>query len=197
MSLLDDLATAPDFVDLPEGEEERAAFRIDGPHTATWAMRKLRDVQRRRAEIQTTAEREINRVQDWAAREDAKHARDADYFTSLLTVYALAQRAESGGRAKSVTTPYGTVTTRQKRGAWTVDEAAVLAWARVHRPEIVKVAESLLLGEAKKVLAVEENWVIDPASGEVVDGISVAPDSLTATVSVDLTVEPVEIERAG
>jgi hypothetical protein len=182
-ALSESLAHAVDLRDVPESDELREAYRIDGPGSAAWAMRKLRDARTRQAEVRAVADAEIERVQAWADTEHAKYERDAAWFEGLLTRWALDCRA-ADPRAKSVSTPYGTVTTRETAGAWTVDDAAVLEWARGRRPELVQVRESLRLADAKKALTVADGKILDPATGEVVPGIEVGPSRVTATVKL-------------
>jgi Bacteriophage Mu Gam like protein len=182
-ALTDSLALAVDLRDVPESDELREAYRIDGPGSAAWAMRKLRDARIRQAEVRAVADAEIERVQAWADTEHAKHERDAAWFESILTRWALDCRA-ADPRAKTVSTPYGTVTTRETAGAWTVDDAVVLAWARASRPELVQVRESLRLADAKRMLTVDAGKVIDADSGEVVPGIEVGPSRVTAAVKL-------------
>lgn len=180
-ALRESLARAADGRDVPETDEAREAFRIDGPASAAWAMRKLRDARRHQAEVRAVADDEIERVQAWASAEHAKRERDAAWFEGLLRRWALDCRA-ADPRAKTVSTPYGVVSTRPSAGAWDVDDSAVLAWAREARPELVQVTEKLRLGDAKKALTVDGGKVVDPTTGEVVPGIEVGPSRITATV---------------
>lgn len=182
MTLTHDLAAVPDEWEVPAGDEERERFRVEGERQAVWAMRRARDVARRRAEIQAIAEEEIDRIQRWASDADAPLARDARYFEGLLIRYALDVRA-ADPRRKSVTTPYGTVRTRETGGGWTASPEA-LEWARVARPELVKVTETFALSDAKRTLTATEDGVVDPATGDLVPGITVAPRTVTATVEV-------------
>jgi len=187
MTGFEPLSQAPDLCEVPESEEARTAFRVDGIATATWACRKLRDVEVQRAKIRATAQAEIDRIQLWAAAQDDALARDAHWFEGLLTDYALRLRADTGGRTKSVSTPYGVVKTRESTVTWDIDQDTVLAWAKTGRPELVKVVESLRLSDAKKALKVADGLVIDPATGEAVPGVRILPGGLTASVTVDLS----------
>lgn len=181
------LEDAPDLFEAPESDEDRAGYRLRSLSHLTWAMRKLAGIERERLEVSTTAQAEIDRIQDWAAREDARWARDASWFRSLAEEYALTQRAVDP-RRKSVETPYGVAKTREQAGAWEFDDAAFLAWASENHEDLVdvKVETRVRKGDAKKVLQVAGNGVVDPVTGEEVPGIKVGDPTVTASVSVDL-----------
>ena len=178
-------ATLDTATGIPSQREDGQPYRIGGLAEATWAMRKLRDIERKRAEIRSIAEEEIDRVQQWATAEDGKFGHEAGYFTALLIDYALRQRAEDP-RRKSVSTPHGVVHTRESGGGWTAGPEA-LEWARKARPDLVRVTEAFALADARKALTATEAGVVDPTTGDLVPGVTVAPKTVTASVDVDLT----------
>jgi hypothetical protein len=182
-----DLEDAPDIFDFPAEDDERVGYRLRSLSHLTWAMRKLRDLRLRRLDIHTTAQAEIDRVQRWAADEDEKLTRDADWFRSLIEAYALDLRARDE-RQKSVTTPYGVVRTRMTGAPWNIDEATFLAWLAEHRPDLVKTTRAVRLADAKRAfgLTVQDGLIHDPASGEAVPGVKVGEPSITASVDIDL-----------
>lgn len=171
----------------PVTDEGREAFRVDGLETAAWCMRKLARVHAQRAEISRVAQAEIDRVEDWASVQDSRWARDAAYFEGLLGRYALEVRA-ADPRQKSVSTPHGTVRTREVGGGWTVTEDAV-DWAEKEHPEWVRSVRSLAVVEARKGLTVTESGVVDAVSGQLVPGITVAPKVMKASVELAPGVE--------
>lgn len=186
------LEDAPDLWEVPT-EEERPGYRLRSLSHATWAARKLRDLRRRRLDIHTTAQAEIDRIQAWAAREDEKLAPDIDWFRSLVEEFALTERRRSGGKVKSVSTPYGGVRTRVTSAPWTVtDKDALMAWLEKHRPDLVRRKPApdpeFALGDAKKALTVQDGEVFDPQSGEPIPGLKVGEPGITATAEVDAAV---------
>jgi hypothetical protein len=188
MTAVDDLTSAPDLYEVPVTDADREGFRVDVLGKAVWASRKLRDVQLRRREIAAVVAAEVERAQAWGAARDEALARDAAFFEHLLTDYALWVREQSGGRQKSVSTPYATIRTTTVGGGWEVDTDMAITWALAHRPELVKVEERFALGDAKRALtATDDGQVIDTSSGEVVPGIRVKPGALTAKVTVDMS----------
>lgn len=165
----------------PTDDAARTAYRIDGPSSAGWAMRKLAAARTEQARIRALAAAEIERVQAWAAAEHERHERDAAWFEGLLARWALDLRA-ADPHCKSVTTPWGVVQTREQPGKWTVDDDTVLEWAQTARPDLIRVERSLRLADARKVLTVTGGQAFDEATGEVVPGIDVGPVTVTATV---------------
>ena len=180
MTALDEMAL---FLAGEDPDVVRETWRIDGLSTATWAMRKLAGIAQRRAEIQAVAEGQIDAIQRWATQADKPLADDAAFFESQLGRYALDVR-EADPRQKSVSTPYGTVTTRTVQGEWTVDEPTVWEWALNNRPALLNVTTKFKLGEAKKALEVADGGVVDPDTGEQVPGIQVGPESVRAAVKL-------------
>lgn len=191
MSLLDELREAPDLYDTPD-DEAREAWRIDGLGRATWAMRKLRDIEAQRAEIRRVVEAEVDRLNQWAVTADAPLARDASFFEGVLSLYALQVRADSPKdkrgepTVKSITTPYGVVQTRESGGGWKATDEA-LEWARKAHPELVETipaTERFKVAAAKVALDVTPVGVVDPDTGDLVPGITVEPKVVKATVKL-------------
>lgn len=180
------LTSMPDLYEIPEDEEARKAWRVDGLGSATWAMEKALDVAMQQKEIADVAAERVERIQAWAAAEIEKLQGRRDFFEGALKHYALTMR-DQDPKKKSVVTPFGTVATAAGREKWSVaDETAALNALRGTRPELVVTKESLALGEAKKVLEVSDTGeVIDAVTGLVVPGIAVEVGPITAKVKLD------------
>lgn len=193
MTALDDLATVVDGVlddfpvlEVPDGAE--SAPLLASMDEAIHAARSLRSVDRKRARLAESAQAEIARLEDalrltreWLAEQDRPLAARAEYLSGLLERFALAERA--AGRGKTLTTPYVRVSTKEVPGAWSIGEQAV-AWAERCRPEMVQVRKSVPVAEARKAWVVTEMGVVDLPTGELVPGVDVSPERLTATVKV-------------
>lgn len=178
------LSEAPDDWQIPD-DEHRAGYQLESDRHLTWAMRKLRDRQRRRLDIAAVAQYEMDRVSRWAAEQDERLARDVEFFEAIAKDYALRIRARDP-RRKSVSCPYGQVTTRETSRPWEVDEGAFLLWLKANRPDLVKITEKPSLADAKRALVVKGDGVMDPNTGELVDGVTVGLSEVTASVLVDV-----------
>lgn len=187
-TLSESLAGAPDEWEAPADDEGRERFRIRNDRMCAWGVRKLAEALRRQAQVKAVRDAEVARVDAWAKAESGKFDRDVAYFTAILSEYALDVRDVED--RKSVSTPYGVVQTREGGGGWEVsDEAALIAWAKASRPDLVKVTESFSLADAKRTLEAADGGVVVPTTGETVPGLKVRPTTVTASVKVAPAVE--------
>jgi phage host-nuclease inhibitor protein Gam len=120
-----------DAPDVPE------AFTVRDEGSANWVIRQI--VERR-----TYAKR----CAEWCEREQARAQREEEFFlfrfVPQLRDFARQRISEQGGRRKSVNFPAGTLGFRKNPSRIIVDdEAVVIAWARLHKPELIVVAERL------------------------------------------------------
>lgn len=194
-TLSDHLAAA---YEAPEDDEARAAFRVDSPAAAEWAMRKLAKAQADADEANRQYRAELDRINTWVDREHDRIGRDASFFASLLIDWHRrlcdAELAEAGSwdkvRHKTRRLPSGEVSARQAPDSWAAtDEPAFIAWAEANRPALVKVEKSAKISEAKKALVAKEifgtHMALDPHTGEVVPGITVTPGEVHYSVKVE------------
>ncbi len=193
-SLSDHLASA---YEAPEGDEARAAFRVESPDEAEWAMRRLVKFQRELAAVREQAATERYRIATWLEAEEARIGRDVAWSESLLTEWHRrlcdAELAEVDGdwsrvRHKTRRLPSGEVSARQAPDSWQADEEAFLAWIDNDRPDLapylVRVKREPRIGEAKRILDAAGTTAVDPSTGEVVPGITVTPGEIHYTVKV-------------
>jgi phage host-nuclease inhibitor protein Gam len=176
------MTSLEDFLDIDWGGEIRHATDLDR------ALRAIRDRRRRIVEVETRAQAEIDRIRNWVQAETDKPAREAALIEAAVEEWALAQREQGG--AKSLSSPYGVVKTRQGQASWDVaDPAALLAWLNEHRPQLVRVTpavESVDKAALKRVFAVEGGKAFDTEHGVEVPGVKVTDAVVTASVEVDL-----------
>lgn len=164
-------------------------FIVDNDRKATWAMRKLLEHQQEVAGIISIAEAEIARIQQWADEQAAKHSTSIAYFEAQLTRYAATVREESGGKVKSISTPYGKVTSRAGTDKWVIDDEAFLDWARETHPDWIRTVEQ----RAVDVPTLKTAFVALPTGdgvsavtpdGDIVPGISIVPGETSFKVEV-------------
>ena len=164
---------------------ESTRFRVDGPATADWALRKLARIRARQAENSALAAVERERIGEWERDENAKLQHDADFFAGLLSEWhRLVLDAEPDRR--TVALPAGKLVARKQPDRWDFDAAAFLQWAvRAGRAEFVRTpAPEVDKAAAKKALAVKDGAVVDTATGEVVEGVTVEPGDVRYSVEV-------------
>lgn len=160
---------------------------------ATWMMRKLRSLRTRIDENDDAHKQIIAEADEWIAAINGQLHAEADELERQLGNFLIARITEDPRGPKSLTLPTGSIKSNAG-GLSTVihDEAAFLAWATEHRPELVNVpappkpkpdkkallkaatakdAEERFLAPAGSTDEVGEVEVVDPATGEPVPGV--------------------------
>ena len=164
--------------------EERERFVVDDDQKASWALRKLRGIKAHKAANQAIADEEIARINQWLADANSSLDRDEQYFTGMLTAYARICRERDD--RKSVVLPYGKIGSRVGQPKWNVDNDVFMKWLEANHKELIRVKTEPNLAEAKKVLEIVGENAVDPATGEVAEGIQILKPDITYTVEVDL-----------
>ncbi len=172
-----------EVVDTRTGEP----FVIDNDRKATWAMRKLLEHQQAVAEVVAIGNAEIERIQQWATHEVDKHAPSIAYFEAILIGYGKQERDRDPKR-KTITTPYGKVTSRAGQAKYVIDPDVFLPWAEAEHPEWVKIEKSPRLAEVKAATTVEGTESMGEVAmtehGEIVPGVTIEPAAVTYKVEV-------------
>ena len=106
-----------------------------------------------------------------------------NFFVSLLEDYA--QRERRFKERKSIPLPHGKIATREGRQSWDVNHDDFLPWARINRPDLMRVVEEPKLKEMKALLEVVGDRVVDPTSGEVVAGVVITQAEMSITITTN------------
>lgn len=189
------LPDIPDVHEVPEGERERAAWRITSESEAVWAVRKIADARRRRDEVEAIAGKlvarltaEIEQVQEWVREQCAEPDQSAKFFAHHVERFVLGRRDASGGKVKSLSTPYGVVKTVAGRQSWQIDdEEAAVRYLSANRPDLLHRQETVSIPKSALKDGLEvgvDGCVFDPQGGEQVPGVRVVTGE--ATVKIDL-----------
>ena len=116
---LQDLKDAPVGFGLTEetqqdGEQSVTRFRVTDMEQANWCFRKLQALRANVAEIDSLAEKEIARINDWREKELVGLNDSIAYFEVLLKDFHEMKLLDDP-KAKTITTPYGALkaTTRK------------------------------------------------------------------------------------
>lgn len=133
---------------------------------AEWALRKLREIEDRAAEIKAKLVAWVEPIETWYETETARLAPAREFFTSRLETYALARRAEDPKAGKTTRLPSGQIATKASGGGdpkvVVVDEAAVIAWAGAtftgdEYEGVIATKESVKLTGLRAVAVVKED----------------------------------------
>ena len=167
-----------------DNTEEKEPFKIKDLNGANWAFRKLKAIEEQEKEIKRLADKEFDRIDEWLKTELARTDRDKGYFEGLLTAYLITER-EKDPKFK-VSTPYGKVSTRKQQPNFEYDVNKFINWAIDNeRADLIKVTKTPIKAEVKKVFEVHEGRLIDPETGEIVEGVEVVdrPDSVIIKIA--------------
>jgi len=179
-----------DLADAPQSPEEWAALDVTDDAILTRLLRWATAIQRRRDRVQALVQPEIDRLEVWAAEQDAPLRERLALVEEAAKRYALDRRAATGDKVKSIATPYGKAATSTAGGGWEIADAdALIKWAQTARPDLVRVpAPEFLLADAKRVLAAVDKAaggdVFDPATGDLVPGLKTVPQEVRAKVTL-------------
>ena len=152
--------------DAPDQPTE--GWSITGLETAAWASRKAAAAQRKMAEVKAWGEAEKARIDAIVAAEVMRHDREADFFQQHLVVYLQAEIA-AGRKTKSLELPGGTIKLTARPARLDVEATAFLAWAEVHRPDLVRVKSEPDKALLRKRAELAEDGVV-VIDGEIVPG---------------------------
>lgn len=159
-------------------EERTEGFKIDNLEGATWAFRKLRAIESKKAEIKAIADEERARIDLWEQKEIKQYEDDTEYFEGLLSAYYVAERAKD--KKFKLSTPYGKVSSRKTEKYIYEDEQAIKDYCNVNEIDAIRVKEELDKAAFKKLC----KGGINQETGEVVPGVRVE-NTETITVKAE------------
>lgn len=173
-----------DEYEVQETPELNEGFVVDNLQLATWAMRKLRSVV---AGLEANAEialAEKARIDTWLENANKSLLTQREFWEGHLTTYLRKQRQEDDS-VKTITTPYGKITSRVTQPKWETMEE-LLDWLMANNDSLVRVKYEVDKTELKKTYSVDGDKVIDPKTGEVVPFIQIIPSDIAYKVEVEL-----------
>ena len=138
---------------------EKEVFQVSDQQTAEWTVRKIAEHRKRQKEVDELLQAELFRLKQWAQKEMEKEENNIAYLESLLIPWAQEQ-------GKSISLPSGRVRFRKVPDKFIYDDQAVIAWAKQHLPEAVRIKEELEKNTIKAHVK---------ATGELPDGLTIEP----------------------
>lgn len=159
-------------------------FRVDSAEKAAIVMRKYRRLAQKLQQNEGLAKSEHDRIDRWLENTNAPIEGQMDFLYGHLEAWAMSQRAEGH---KSVSLPDGSIKTRKQDNRYEIDKSTFLAWAQeAKREDLMRVSYAPNMTAIKDAVIVDGGKAIDPASGEVIPGVSPLPDHVSVTVHPDL-----------
>lgn len=159
-------------------------FTIDTPEKAAWAMRKYRRLAQQQEENRRLAAIERERITAWLDRVNITLEGEAEFFERHLVAYAHQQRAE--GR-KTVDLPDGTIKTRSTKAGVALDRSTFVQWALENdRHDLLRTTYAPNMDAIKSSTVADGGKILDPATGEIIQGAEPTPESVSVTIDPDL-----------
>lgn len=170
------MSDASEFFDWLDEQDDPApreapGWMCDTIEKAEVAARRLRDATDRIAAIDAVADRMVADAEAWRAQASAPYASKVEAAQRDIETFLRVQ-IEDGG-PKSVPLPYGvSVSARQTGGTLVFDPG----FADIAPDNVVRVKVEVDAAKAKAYYRVtDDGVVVDPETGEVVEGVSVTP----------------------
>ncbi len=159
---------------LEEQEQtQNEGFTVDTDEKANWALRKIKQAKQKQEESNALTLSEIDKVERWNKKQQEDAQMDIDFFQGLLAGYASKKREEDP-KYKSQKLPNGRIRFKKQQPKYVYDDAALLTSLKKNgRNDLVKVKETVDKTEVKKAFVSQNGALIDPDTGEFIDGVTV------------------------
>lgn len=160
-------------------------FVIDSEEKADWALRKIKEAENKIEEIEEFAEHQIRQIENWKAKQTGKHHESIDYFQSLLAEYLNNKRKEDP-EIKSITLPTGNVGFRKRQPKWIYnDEVLLESLESENMNDLIRVKKEINKKTIRKEFKVVNGNVINPETGQVIEGIQVVQQGESLNVRLN------------
>ena len=161
-----------EFLDQKEGVNDER-FSINDESQANWALRKIKQLQDEKEKNISLANAEIEKIEEWLNSMNDQVQQSIDYFQSLLAEYAMEQR-KNNPKFKSLKLPNGRIGFRKQQPKWNYDNDKLIEVLKTSkRTDLIRIKEELDKAAIKKAFVVADDKVINPDTGEVVEGIAI------------------------
>lgn len=173
-----------EFLDEQEQVQDNS-FVVDDENKANWALRKIKQMKDQIDNNNALAQAEIDKIEHWNNEVNKQAQESIDYFTSLLTSYALNKRAEDP-KFKSLKLPNGRIGFRKSQPKWVYDNDKVIeTLEKANLTDFIRVKKEPSKADIKKAFDVAGDKVINPDTGEVIEGITIETQADKFNVVVD------------
>ncbi len=161
-----------EFLDQEE-QVENEAFEIKDDQQANWALRKIKQLKKEKENNISIAEAEISKIEAWLQAVNGDAQGSIDYFQGLLAKYAMSKR-EINPDFKSTKLPNGAIRFKKQQPKWSYDDKKLVeSLKQSGHDDLIRVKEEPNKTAVKKLFVVNDGKAIDPATGEVIEGVTV------------------------
>ena len=160
-------------------------FVIDSEEKADWALRKIKEAENEIEKAEYFAETQIRQIENWRIKQTDKHYESIEYFQSLLAEYLQNKRKEDP-KLKSITLPTGNVGFRKRQPKWVYNDDVLLkALENENMNDLIRVKKELNKKAIKKEFKVVDGNVINPETGQVIEGIQIVEQGESLNVRLN------------
>jgi len=166
-------------------ERAKDQFKITDFATLNWAMRKLSVLDKKRAEEVAVVNTEIERIQQWFAKQDKQYQYSKEYLERLIEDYAKTQRDEDP-KWKGSKTPYGKINFHKQKDQWEYDEEALVAYLEKERKtSLLKVKKEPIKELIKDFFALSNGHLINENTGEIIPGVTITEREAKLSIKLE------------
>lgn len=160
-------------------------YKVETDEQANWALRKIKQEQASLKQKEELAQSEIEKIQTWFNAESEKIKQSIEYFEGLLAEYAMNKRKDDE-TFKSLKLPHGRIGFRKAQPKYTYDDKTLLeSLKKANMTDFITVKESPNKTQIKKAFEVAGNKVVNPDTGEILEGVTVQEVGEVFNVKVD------------
>nr|DAL33532.1 MAG TPA_asm: hypothetical protein [Caudoviricetes sp.] len=145
----------------------------DNNDSAEWCLQKIREYKAEKWEKGKFYTEQIAKLNTWLEAATKPLDMNIEHFQNLLQLYA--DKALEGKKKRAVSLPSGKFGFRKSQPEILRDEAVLLPYCKTNYPDAVKVKESVDWAKLKGRCDITDKGAIDPATGEIIPGVTVTP----------------------
>lgn len=173
-----------EFLDEQEQVQDNS-FVVDDENKANWALRKIKQMNDTKEKNNALAQAEIDKIERWQNEVNEQAQSSIDYFQSLLVEYATNKRKENP-KFKSMKLPNGRIGFRKRQPKWIYDNEKVIeTLEKAELSDFIRVTKSPSKADIKKAFEVVGDKVVNPDTGEFLEGITVEQQDDNFNMAVD------------
>lgn len=162
---MDDKITIHDL----EVENESHEFQIDSPAKADWAVETIKGEEQRTELYIESCKAKIQFYQDQIKKAEEKLEQDTSWLRCKLAEYIKTVPAKKGKTGMSLKLASGTIRLKYASPEFKRDEKTLIE----NYPEFVDYKPSFKWGEFKKHVTIQNDVVVNSATGEIIEGVTV------------------------
>ncbi|WP_079708587.1 host-nuclease inhibitor Gam family protein [Paraliobacillus ryukyuensis] len=173
-----------EYLDQTEAVEQEG-FKVDDEQKANWALRKIAQFQNQQKQNNELATIEISKIEDWNKSENERLQQSIDFFQSHLASFAMEQR-EKDAKFKSMKLPNGRIGFRKKQAKWNYDDKTLVKTLKENNlSDFIRIKEEPDKSSIKEAFQVSDGKVINPDTGQILDGVYVSEQEESFEVKVN------------